>query len=627
MPFVVLVVFLAAVGTWYFTRQTVGSLQERRLAQLADALRREQVVVGDAEADSLGRVRRVASNPVLADAVAAGDAAGALAVLPVAVDAGTGAAHVSIVSPAPDGAVVLADLERGRDTSAPGGTLHSAGSATTLALAAQLRTFDALGEVLAGSPGQAHDKDSALVAATGSLPAALVAAGPIRRIDDNGAETVVGAVVVSRPLADLVEASRSQLGIDTSIAARGGNVLASTFGGDGGPFAAADAFDGGDADGRRLARSVGWSGGDYTVAVAPLELHGADAGLVAAALPDAPVAKSVTATRAQVLLLFAGGLVGVLLIGFWVSRRLARDVDELADAAGAVAGGDFDRRVSEHSRDEVGRLATGFNEMAGRLTDYRAAQEEVIEALRDADRAKDEFIDNLSHELRTPLTPIKGSARLLARDDLDPATREQMAELITANSDRLLEQVNRLIAMSTRAQQGEPRVEAVDLAALASEVVDSRVPADQRGRVHIGRLSPTLPRAGADTAAAGQVLYDLLDNALKFSEGAVDVGFDAAGEWVAIEVADRGPGIPDGERERVFERFYQVDGSSTRRHGGLGLGLAVASGLARRQGGSVAVRPRHGGGTVAVMRLPRHPADGGRGLFGLAVQGVPAQPG
>ncbi|MFN8103843.1 MAG: HAMP domain-containing sensor histidine kinase [Acidimicrobiia bacterium] len=635
MPFVVLVVFLAAAGTWYFTRQAVGSLQERRLAQLADALRREQAVVGEAEAAGLDRVRRVASNPGLADAMAAGDVSAAMAVLPTAAEAGTGThahpEHVTLVSPSPGGPAVLVDLEHGPDPTSSAGTFHPPGSDVASELAAQLRHFDALERVVAGSPGDADDKDSAVVAAAGSLPPALVVAGPIRAVDENGSEVVVGAVVVSTPLGDLVETARAQLGIDTAITAAGGTVVASTFGGDGGPFAGATGVVGGDGDGRHLARSVDWSGGDYTVAAAPLVLRGTEAGAVAAALPDAPVTKSVTATRAQILLLFAGGLVGVLLIGFWVARRMARDVDELADAADAVAGGDFDRRVRERSRDEIGRLAAGFNEMAGRLAGYRAEQEEVIEALRDADRAKDEFIDNLSHELRTPLTPIKGSARLLARGDLDPATREQMADLITANSDRLLEQVNRLIAMSARVQMGEVHAEAVDLPALVAEVVGARVPADQRSRVRVERVRTTLPRASAEIVAVGQVVYDLLDNALKFSEGAVDVGFGTADGWVVVEVADRGPGIPVHEREHVFERFYQVDGSSTRRHGGLGLGLAVASESTRRLGGALEIHGRPGGGTAAVLRLPRDPAGpaeaqadpSGGGLFGLAVKRVP----
>lgn len=629
-PFVLLAVFLAVVGTWYATRQAVGSLQERRLAQLADALRREQVVLDETVASNLAVMRRVAASPAVVDATAAGDPAAATAAVSAAVagEPAPAGSHVSIVTAAPAGAspAVVVDVDAASGAAADAATVNARG--------AQFASFAGLRDVISVSPGAADDKDAALVPATDALAPALVVAGPLRIADAAGTESVVGAVVVATPLSEVVETSRAQLGLDTAIATSGAAVLASTFGGDGGPFAGVGASGSEANDGRRLASSVDWSGGDYTVATAPLTLRGADAGLVAAALPDAPVAKTVGATRAQVLVLFAGGLVGVLLVGFWISRRLSRDLGELASAAGAVAAGDFDRRVPQRSRDELGRLAHGFNEMAARLGDYRAEQEDALQALREADRAKDEFIDNLSHELRTPLTPIKGSARLLARDDLDAETRRQMATMISANSDRLLEQVNRLIAMSTRAQRGEPRREAVDVAGLLVDVVEARVAADLRGRVRIVAAPEGLPPAHVDATAVSQVLYDLLDNALKFSDDDVSVNFGYGRDWIAVEIGDRGPGIPDGERERVFERFYQVDGSSTRAHGGLGLGLTVAADLARWLGGSVDLGARTGGGTNAVLRLPRAApgpdvtAAGGdeRCLFGLAVQGVPAQP-
>lgn len=627
-PFVVLVVFLAVVGTWYLTRQAVGSMQERRLGQLADALRREQVIVGDAETESLNLVRRLAFTKGLADAVAARDADAVAAVVAGNV-AASSVGHVSVVvagpgpGGGPGGETVLVDLDRSRG---PDPAAWRGDAAAIAEVQAGYARFAGLPAVVAGTPGAADDKDAALVPSGPDLPAALVVAGSIRAVDADGVEHSVGAVVVSTPLADLVAASRAQLGLDTAILAPGGAVLASTFGGDGGPFATADGPDAPASGGQELARSVEWSGGGYTVATAPLRLRGADAAIVAATLPDAPVAKSITATRLQILLLFAGGLAGVLLIGFGVSRRLARDIDALAGAADAVAGGDFDRRVPVRSRDELGRLATGFNEMAARLDDYRAEQDGVIEALHEADRAKDEFIDNLSHELRTPLTPIKGSARLLARDDLDAETRVQMADLISTNSDRLLEAVNRLISMSSKAQRGAPRAESVDLVALVDEVVTGRLAADQRDRVARARPALELPRAHVEAAPVRQIVYDLLDNALKFSDAGVDVSFRAAVGQVAIEIADRGPGVPEAERERVFERFYQVDGSSTRRHGGLGLGLAVAADLAGWLGGAVGLTSRQGGGTVATVSLPEAPAEEGNRSLGLAVQRVPAQP-
>jgi len=639
VPFCVLVGFLSVAGTWFLTRQTIGSLEERSLAQLADATTRAQLVVGDAEAEALNTVNRLAFTKGLADSVAASDVQDTVAAA-AAVIATSGMRRVSVAAVEPtaaEGFRVLVDVDRERGTE-PGA--WSGDEAALGAVQGQLQRMGGLRAVLSGTVDATGDKYAALVPAEGPVPAGLAVAAPLRRATQEGGDEIVGAVIVVRPLSDVVSDLRARLGVDAAVVAPDGTVLASTFGEDGpfvlGPEAVTEAM-----TGRRAATAAQWQGGGYTVSAGPLDLRGQTRGVVAAALPDTPVRKSVAATRLQVLLLFAGGLVGVLLIGMGISRRIARNVNELATAADAVASGDFDRRVELRSDDELGVLSTAFNNMARRLAAYRESQEEVISRLRDVDRAKDELIDNISHELRTPLTPIKGSARILSRADLDEDTRRQMADMVAHNSDRLLEVVNRLIAASSSAAgRGEPPRNPVDVSAVAHAVVTRRVPADQRERVRVATAFG-VPRAAGDEGAIGQIVFDLLDNALKFSDETVEVDLstDDDAATVEIEVRDTGIGVSEADRERMFERFYQADGSSTRCHGGLGLGLAVVGGLVAWMGGEVSVTDGPGGGegpgtTVRVVLPATAESEnvemgtpGGRSSLGFAVQRVAAQPG
>jgi signal transduction histidine kinase len=239
------------------------------------------------------------------------------------------------------------------------------------------------------------------------------------------------------------------------------------------------------------------------------------------------------------------------------------------------------------------------------LTSERVARAD-IEA---ATRAKDEFLALLSHELRTPLQPILGWVRLMRQARLDEAVTARALETIERNAraqSRLIEDlldISRLVA-GTLPVQREP-VNLVTVTAAAVESVRGAAAAKSVA------LRMTAARSGVevlgDASRLQQVVWNLLSNAIAFTppEGTVEVRVAAGNERATVTVCDTGAGIPAQFLPRIFARFGQADSTTTRRHGGLGLGLAIVRHLVERHGGSVrADSPGEGRGATFTVGLP-----------------------
>ena len=216
-------------------------------------------------------------------------------------------------------------------------------------------------------------------------------------------------------------------------------------------------------------------------------------------------------------------------------------------------------------------------------------------------RMKTDFIDNVSHELNTPLAGIRLTAELLADGRIPEGERRQGAlKSILTESDRLSRMVSELLDFS-RLEKGTRRysIETFNLAEFASGPAEAQgVDSISRGRAHIA-VKGEGALVSADKDAIRQVGINLVGNAVKYSEGAIDIEV----EGNEIRFMDRGSGIPSECTERIFERFYRVDDSLTRREGGSGLGLPIARALARGMGGDVTYSPRPGGGSVFTLTL------------------------
>lgn len=224
-----------------------------------------------------------------------------------------------------------------------------------------------------------------------------------------------------------------------------------------------------------------------------------------------------------------------------------------------------------------------------------------VRALAEADRLKDALIAAVSHDLRTPLTTIKALAHDLAEDGDDRAVT------IEEEADRLNRLVADLLDLSRLNAGALPVslevVAAEDLVGAALQRVSGSV-GEREIRVELHPGEPLL-LARMDFVQSLRVLVNLLENAHKYAPAGtpIDLAVAAEGGRLAFRVADRGPGVPEDERERIFEPFYRRPGAAPDT-GGAGLGLSISRRLAEAQGGTLAVEPRPGGGSVFVFTLP-----------------------
>ena len=229
-----------------------------------------------------------------------------------------------------------------------------------------------------------------------------------------------------------------------------------------------------------------------------------------------------------------------------------------------------------------------------------------------ANRMKDEFLATVSHELRTPLNAILGWSQMLKNDGLDDAVREKALATIERNSKAQIQLVDDLLDVS-RIITGKLRLDirAVDLASVALAAVDAVRPAAEAKEIRLQTLLD--PQAGpisGDPERLQQVVWNLLSNAVKFTPrgGRVQIRLERIDSHVEIVVSDTGIGIDEEFLPHVFDRFRQMDGSKTRRHGGLGLGLAIVRQLVELHGGTVSSENNgEGQGAIFTVKLPLLP--------------------
>jgi two-component system phosphate regulon sensor histidine kinase PhoR len=231
-----------------------------------------------------------------------------------------------------------------------------------------------------------------------------------------------------------------------------------------------------------------------------------------------------------------------------------------------------------------------------------------VTELRQADLVRRDFVANVSHELRTPLTAIRGYVEALMDAPGDPVLADKFLTIIArhaARMDRLVTDLLRLARLDARQEALEPAPSSVT-ALVANVVAEMDTAIQARSlRVHTS-VTPDAEMAYGDPAKLHDVLRNLLENATNYSPegGEITIAATRVDGAVEITVSDRGPGIPEPDLSRIFERFYRVDRSRTRDPGGTGLGLSIVKHLIELHGGRVSARNREGGGASVVVRLP-----------------------
>jgi signal transduction histidine kinase len=303
-----------------------------------------------------------------------------------------------------------------------------------------------------------------------------------------------------------------------------------------------------------------------------------------------------------------------LLLGLSSEDVRDRPASEVVPGWEAVA-----EQVPVTEGDDVPRGVTlpidvGARELWFSFVAVRTIRGGVVYAFRDQtvehklDSAKSDFIATVSHELRTPMTAVYGAAQTLLRSDVDLDADESrtMLEIISTQSERLA-QITEEVLLASRLDRGAVTVEneLVDVAAVARETA-----AAMEHRLDRRELDLRLPgsvHATGDRDRIQQIVTNLIDNAAKYSHDGdtITVSVEEYDGHVRLSVADEGPGIPVGEQEAIFEKFYRADPEQTRGGGGTGLGLYISRELARRMNGDIFVASEPSHGSTFVLELPR----------------------
>ena len=245
-----------------------------------------------------------------------------------------------------------------------------------------------------------------------------------------------------------------------------------------------------------------------------------------------------------------------------------------------------------------------------------ALEDDTVYAFRDAtherrlENLRSQFVATISHELRTPLASLHGAALTLREHDLPAQTQDDLLAMIAEQSNRLARLVEEIL-VAGQLDSGSLSVvsDAFDPDELVRDVVAA-------ARTRLGDETtidivtpPVLPKVHGDGERTRQVLLNLVDNAIKYSPagGRIEVRLTTVGEWLRFSVRDEGLGIPVGEQERIFEKFYRLDPDQRRGIGGTGLGLYICRELIRSMGGRIWVESEPGRGTTASFELPAEP--------------------
>jgi signal transduction histidine kinase len=300
----------------------------------------------------------------------------------------------------------------------------------------------------------------------------------------------------------------------------------------------------------------------------------------------------------QFLLVGAVAATVSLIVARLMARGMTQPLRDMASAARRMETGDYSVRVQTRSRDEVGRLAAAFNRMSGELEGLEQSRRDLVA--------------NVSHELKTPIAAIRAHLENLLDgvEQPDPATLEVML----AQVERLGRLVDQLLDLS-RLESGEVplRLEALPLRPIVDQLISEiAVALPGRGVTVRNDVSSDLPALSADRERLHQVLFNLVENAVRFTPDGGEVTLSARRENGSIEiaVADTGTGIPPEHLPRLFERFYRADPARARGDGGTGIGLAIARSVVEAHGGTIRAESEPGRGSVFTFDLPA--ANGGR---------------
>lgn len=587
LPYLLLTVVVSLIGVYVVTRLVTSTLSERLTNQLLEAGR----VVSDSfirqESQHVSDARRIAFTAGVADALDNEDR-GALSdvVSPLFGERGIG--NLILVSPQGNEIVHLIIDESGELISVGQDT----GAATSPIVAPFLSAGNADAPPLRMLGGNMVDNETYYYTA---MPVSL---------DDE----FHGVIVIGTPIRAILPFLKNTALADVVIYGSDGQVIATTLGAadqktlDMLSISAEQYLEILNSNNLVTGENLPLDERHYTLARGPLQIGNSRIGVFAVVLPLDFVLESGENSRTTYVVLFAVIMLLVIAIGFFVSRLIINPLYALVHTSQAIAGGDLDRRTGVHTNDEIGTLASTFDEMTARLQERTQELERMNLMLKKIDKTKTNFIQISAHELRTPLTLIMGYSQMLEQDTKDNPELLKLAQGILDGSERMTDVVESMLDVS-RIDSDALFLRKIGLQVepIIQKVRKGFVQAlDERNIKLETKGLEELPLLSADPEMLQKVFYHLVMNAIKFTPDGGQV--QIAGKYlngsepsqVEITVSDTGVGVDPSMADMIFEKFHQTgevllhsSGKTKFKGGGPGLGLAIARGIVEAHGGRI----------------------------------------
>jgi heavy metal sensor kinase len=346
--------------------------------------------------------------------------------------------------------------------------------------------------------------------------------------------------------------------------------------------------------GQATRRNLDMEQTDLRVLTEPLRTADGIVGTVEVGLSKEEVQSTLNELLVIIAVAYPVALIVAALGGVFLAGRALSPIDRLTRVARRISAEDLSQRLDMRlPDDEVGRLASTFDEMIARLDE--------------AFRRQRQFTADASHELRTPLTAIKGQTEVALQRDRDADTYREVLSKVNGEVDRMIRLVGSLLTLARAdAQQIPVGRESMNLVEVVTDAVEQVRPAASGKGISLNVESNSEVRLKADQDLILQLMLNLLDNSVKYtpSGGAIEISLRAAGGQAEVSVSDTGPGIPPEHLPHIFDRFYRVDKARTRAEGGAGLGLSISRWIAEAHGGTLRVESARGQGSKFTLSLP-----------------------
>lgn len=276
-----------------------------------------------------------------------------------------------------------------------------------------------------------------------------------------------------------------------------------------------------------------------------------------------------------------------LVFTFRFGRRLSRELDQLAKTTVKIGSGDFDQTVPVNTNDELGKLGLAINDMSSKLRNNILLRKEAEEV----SKLKSLFLANMSHEIRTPLASIMGFAEVLDNEELSYEERKRYLNIIRSAGENLTDLINDILDIS-KVEAGSLSIKKMEFSLhdFLTDITNLlKLKCDQKKiRFHVYQDKDIPNCVVTDPVRLRQILINIVSNSIKFTDsGDVNLIASATKTHLVFDIKDTGIGIESSEQEKIFDTFYQIDNSFTRKHSGSGLGLPLSKHLAQLLGGEL----------------------------------------